>query len=118
MRLPIIPMVTEALETAPRTPLTFLRTEYGNPFSAAGFGNWFRDRCDEATPEGCSAHGLRKGFQARGANVGLSDRESMAIAWHESSAERSRYTKRRDRDLLAARGMVKLSGVGVEDEIV
>ena len=27
---------------------TFLVTEYGRPFTAAGFGNWFRDRCNEA----------------------------------------------------------------------
>jgi hypothetical protein len=26
--------------------MTFLETEYGKPFTAAGFGNWFRDRCD------------------------------------------------------------------------
>src|SRR5271156_4831332 len=28
--------------------LTFLVTKQGKPLSAAGFGNWFRDRCDEA----------------------------------------------------------------------
>lgn len=28
--------------------LTFLVTEYGEPFAPAGFGNWFGDRCDEA----------------------------------------------------------------------
>jgi hypothetical protein len=40
--------------------LTFLVTKHGKPFTANGFGNWFRDRCDEARLPQCSAHGLRK----------------------------------------------------------
>jgi hypothetical protein len=28
-------------------------TEFGKPFAAAGFGNWFRHRCDMAN---CSPH--------------------------------------------------------------
>jgi hypothetical protein len=35
---------------------TYLTTEYGKP----GFGNWVRDRCDEAGLHHCSAHGLRE----------------------------------------------------------
>jgi integrase len=118
MRLPIIPMLAEALETVPKTQMTFLQTEYGKPFTPAGFGNWFRDRCDEAGLQGYSAHGLRKAQQALGADAGLSDRELMAIAGHESSTETSRYTKKRDRDLLAASGMAKLAGVRAGNRIV
>jgi hypothetical protein len=40
--------------------MTFLTTEFGKPFSAAGFGNWFREQCDMANLRHCSAHGLRK----------------------------------------------------------
>ena len=40
--------------------LVFLITEYGKPFTSNGFGNWFRNRCDEAGLPNCSAHGLRK----------------------------------------------------------
>jgi integrase len=109
MRLAILPMLAEALETVPKTQLTFLQTEYGKPFTAAGFGGWFRDRCDEASLQGYSAHGLRKGLQAMGADAGLSDRELMAIAGHESATETTRYTRKRDRDLLAQSGIDKLS---------
>ncbi len=28
--------------------MTFLVTELGKPFTANGFGNWFRSRCNEA----------------------------------------------------------------------
>jgi hypothetical protein len=31
-------------------------TEYGKPFTAQGFGLWFRARCDEAGLPQCSAH--------------------------------------------------------------
>jgi hypothetical protein len=44
----------------PANHLTLLTTQTGKPFSAAGFGNWFRDRCNEAGLPHCSAHGLRK----------------------------------------------------------
>ncbi len=35
-------------------------TEQRRPFTANGFGNWMRDRCDEAGLPDCSSHGLRK----------------------------------------------------------
>jgi hypothetical protein len=40
--------------------MTFLVTTDGKLFSAAGFGNWFRDCCNEAGLRGLSEHGLRK----------------------------------------------------------
>jgi integrase len=59
--------------------LTFLVTEYGKPFAAAGFGNWFRDRCDEADLlKGISAHGLRVAGAIRLAEAGPTDHEIMA----------------------------------------
>lgn len=39
--------------------MTFLVTEFDRPFTAEGFGNWFRERCIEAGVPG-RAHGLRK----------------------------------------------------------
>ena len=59
--IPILSELREALDTAPSLKhLTFLATAEGKPFSAAGFGNWFRKRCVEAGLNGFSAHGLRK----------------------------------------------------------
>jgi integrase len=109
LRIPILPQLQEALDLVPATQLTFLVTEFGKPFTAAGFGNWMRDKCDQAGLKGYSAHGLRKALQTMGAELGLSDRELMAIAGHETTAMTTLYTKNRDRDLLAASGMAKLS---------
>ena|SRR5215468_2570572 len=57
----------------------FLVTEYGEPFTAAGFGAWFRTRCDEAGLLDCSAHGLRKAGAVRAAENGTTPHELMAI---------------------------------------
>ena len=56
--------------------LTFLVTSQGKSFSAAGFGNWFREVCNEAElPKRCTSHGLRKAaatyFADRGATTQL-----------------------------------------------
>jgi Protein adenylyltransferase SelO len=46
-----------------------LVTAHGKPFTPAGFGNWFRDRCNEANLRHCSAHGLRKARRRVSPNV-------------------------------------------------
>ena len=110
--IPIAPELAEALALVPRTNMTFLLTERGAPFTAAGFGNWFRDRCDEAGLPQCSAHGLRKLAATQLANAGCSEREIMAITGHKSVSEVSRYVKAADQDRLAGQAMVKMSKRG------
>ena len=55
-----IPMHTDLLAVLGATPsanLAFLTTSFGKPFTSAGFGAWFRERCDEAgLPKHCSFH--------------------------------------------------------------
>jgi hypothetical protein len=57
--IPVLADLREELDLQPLSErhLTFLVTEQGKPFTAAGFGNWFRDRCDEAGLTHCAAHG-------------------------------------------------------------
>jgi hypothetical protein len=56
----ILPPLQAALEALPTVNMTFLVTTDGKLFSAAGFGNWFRDCCNEAGLRGLSEYGLRK----------------------------------------------------------
>jgi integrase len=91
--IPIAPELVDTLALVPRTNMTFLLTHQGAPFTAAGFGNWMRDRCDEAGLPQCSSHGLRKLTATRLAELGCSEREIMAITGHKSVSEVSRYTK-------------------------
>ena len=109
MAIPIAPELQKIIDRSPTGDLTFLVAERGKPFTAAGFGNWFRDRCDEAALKGLSAHGLRKALQTIGAESGLSDRQIMAIAGHETPKMTSLYTRDRDRASLAESGMKMLS---------
>ena len=81
--------------------MTFLVTEFGKPFTSAGFGNWFRDRCNEAGLPQCSTHGLRKLAATRLANAGCSTDQIKAITGHKSLSEVARYTKAADQARLA-----------------
>src|SRR5256885_1291498 len=81
--------------------MTFLMTELGKPFTAAGFSHWFRARCDEAGLPHCSAHGLRKAAARRLAEAGCTEHEIAAITGHASLREIARYTKAADQQRLA-----------------
>ena len=64
--IPVAPPLAATIAATPMIGVkAFLVTEYGKPFTAKGFGNWFRDRCDEAGLPQCTAHGLRKAFLRR-----------------------------------------------------
>lgn len=106
--IPVIPELQKIIEMSPTGDLTFLVTEYGKPFSVAGFGNWFRDRCNEAGLPHCSAHGLRKAAATRLAESGCSAKEIMAITGHKTLAEVQRYIEAAERKRLAATAMAKL----------
>jgi integrase len=88
--------------------MTFLVTEFGKPFMAAGFGNWFREQCDMANLRHCSAHGLRKAAARRLAEAGCTEHEIAAITGHASLREVVRYTKAADQRRLATAAMAKV----------
>jgi integrase len=90
------------------TNLTFLLTDQSKPYTAAGFGNWFRDQCRAAGLTGCSAHGLRKAAARRLAEAGCSTHEIAAITGHASLKEVARYTEAADRNRLAVSAMAKI----------
>lgn len=75
------------IDATPSEHLTFLVTEFGAPFTSAGFGNWFRARCDEAGLRHCSFHGLRKAAATRLIDAGCDVVEAAAITGHASLKE-------------------------------
>lgn len=115
LTLPIHPELQAAIDLLPRDSLTFLLTGFGKPFTSNGFGNWFRERCDEAGLPHCSAHGLRKASSQLLAEAGATDREIMAITGHKTSAEVDRYTRAARQRRLAKSAMAKLA-VAPQDE--
>jgi len=88
--------------------MTFLTTEFGKPFAAAGFGNWFREQCDMSNLRHFSAHGLRKAAARRLAEAGCTEHEIVSITGHASLREITRYTKAADQKRLAAAAMAKV----------
>jgi hypothetical protein len=55
--IPVAPPLAATIAATPMLGVkTFLVTEYGRAFTPAGFGNWFRERCNEAGLPHCSAH--------------------------------------------------------------
>lgn len=114
LSIPIHPGLSATLAKAPRDHLTFITTAHGAAFSAAGFGNWFRDVVNEAgLPAHCSAHGLRKAAARRLAEAGCTAHEIAAITGHASIAEVQRYTRAADQSRLA---IAAISRVQKSDE--
>jgi integrase len=113
VEFPIPPALQSIIEKTVTGTLTFLVTEYGLPFTAAGFGGWFRARCDEAGLPHCSAHGLRKAGAARAAENGATPHELMAIFGWISLKEAERYTAAAQRRRLA-RNASSLLGRGTD----
>jgi integrase/recombinase XerD len=108
--IPLHPDLSAIINATLTRHLTFLVTEYGKPFSAAGFGGKFREWCDEAGLPHCSAHGLRKATASRLAERGATAHEIMAVTGHQSLAEVERYTRAARKVGLADIAMSKLKG--------
>lgn len=90
--LPVAPPLVKAIEAMPAVGLTtLLVTEYGKPFSAAGFGNWFKDQCRKAGLPQCTAHGLRKALTRRGAESGVPQQGLKALGQWSDDREVAIY---------------------------
>lgn len=108
--IPILQELRQIIDATVTGNLTYLLTQNDEPFTAAGFGNWFREICEEAGISGFSAHGLRKACCRRLANAGCSARQIMAVSGHRTSKEVDLYTSGADQKLLAEAAMEKIRG--------
>jgi integrase len=108
LALPILSELQAALDATANDHLTFLTTANGKPFTPAGFGNWFRQVCDEAGLHGFSAHGLRKAGCRRLAEAGCSASEIAAWSGHRTLSEVARYTRAADQAAMARAAAIKL----------
>ena len=87
-----------ALDATPRSHLTVLNTEFGQPFTINGFSGFMRDAISAAgLPLDCKPHGLRKTFGRLLADAGVSAHDIMAALGHKTLAEADRYTREADR---------------------
>jgi integrase len=123
LRLPIAPVLQAVIDAAPSVRpiasrkvapreaplhLTFLTTQFGKPFTGSGFGNWFREVCNEAGLHGFSAHGLRKAGCRRLAEAGCSAHEIAAWSGHRTLSEVAHYTRAADQTAMARAALAKV----------
>jgi len=106
--IPVHPELQKIIDATKCGDLSFLVTEFGKPFTANGFGTYFRRRCNEAGLPHCSAHGLRKVAATRLANNGATEHQIMSVTGHSTSKEVTRYTKAAEQKRLAKSAMAFL----------
>lgn len=106
--IPIHRDLADAISATPSGHLNFLVTAFGKPFTAAGFGNLFREWCNEAGLPKCSAHGLRKAMSRRLAEAAATPHEIKAVTGHKTLAEVTRYTEAANAEGLARTAMKKI----------
>jgi integrase len=109
LMIPIGDELRAAIDAVPADRLIFLTTARGEPFTAAGFTNYFRKRCKEAGLSiGLSAHGLRKAMCRRLAEAGCTEKMIAAISGHRTLRMVQRYTDAADQERLARAAIERL----------
>lgn len=81
--------------------LTFVLTEYGKPYSHAGFTQWFVERAKMAGLTKRSPHGLRKAAGRRLAEAGCSAKQIAAVLGQDTIRQIETYTRDADQTRLA-----------------
>lgn len=108
--LPIAPQLLAALQSMTENDGScFLVTEWGKPFSAKGFGNWFRKQCDAAGLPKCTAHGLRKATMRRMAEQQMTNASMKAVSGHSKDEEVARYIESANQERLAESAITQIS---------
>lgn len=107
--LPILPILRRTIDATPCGALTFLINDLGRAFTDAGFGNKFRDWCDQAALHHCTAHGLRKAGATIAADNGATPHQLMAIFGWTTLKQAEVYTRKADQKRLARSSMHLLS---------
>lgn len=110
--IPILPPLQAAIDAMEGDMhLTYLVTQTGKAFTPAGFGNWFRDRCNDAGLPHCSAHGLRKALSRRLAESGATHLQGRSVTGHMTDAMFSHYAASANREAMAEEAMGKVAQI-------
>ncbi|MGN7999753.1 tyrosine-type recombinase/integrase [Sphingomonas sp. 22176] len=110
--MPLAADLRRAIDAMPSIGInTFLVTEHGKPFTKDGFGNKFRDWCDDAGLPQCTAHGLRKAIARRMAESRLTDEQMMAVGGWKTASQVRTYTEAANQQALAEGAIQQISGL-------
>lgn len=104
----------DAIEQTPRSGLHLLENQYGDAYSAKGFGAAMKRWCRKAgTHPECSSHGLRKAHGAILGERGASELEIAASLGQRGTSSVKHYTIGADREQLADRATERLKNESV-----
>jgi integrase len=113
LTLPVLPVLQDVIDKTPTIGMkTFLVTHQGKPFTAPGFGNWFREKCDMAGLKECTAHGVRKIAAETAAENGATEKEMMDIFGWTKSDLAAHYSKKANQKKIAGNAMHKMIPTG------
>jgi len=101
----MLPALQQIIAASPCGDLTFLVNHWNRSFTDAGFGNKFRQWCNEAGLRHCSAHGLRKEGATIAAENGATSQQLMAIFGGTSLKMAELYARAADQKRLAESAM-------------
>lgn len=108
--IPIAQQLREAIDAMPATNhLCFVPSDRGRAYSAASFGNMFREWCNKAGLPHCSSHGLRKAISRRLAEDGQGNAGIKSITLHSRDEEVALYVAAADQKRLAKTAIERLS---------
>jgi site-specific recombinase XerD len=115
----ITPRLQAAIDAMPASNhLTFLVTAKGDPFTAAGFGNHFKDLCVAAKlPARCTSHGLRKAAATYFAELGATDHQLMSWFGWSSISQAQVYTKAANAKRMSQAAAKLITGTGIGSPI-
>lgn len=106
--MPVLRELAEEIARLPLNQVVFITQQQSQkPYKVTSFGNWFRDRCNEAGVPG-SIHGLRKAGATRLADAGASEWEIASYLAHTDTTQARTYTRKANRSKLADSGFEKL----------
>ena len=106
--LPILPVLREALNAAPRTGPTILHAEHGGPRSEEGLTNDWRRWCKSAGLDGTRLHGLRKTLGKLLAEQGATTRELMDALGHDAIEHAALYSREAEQEAMAKEAFRKV----------
>lgn len=110
--IPVAPQLLEAIVAMPpdrSSPMCYLLNDAAKPFTNAAFGNWFRERCDEAELRNCTAHGLRKATMRRMAELDMGNQTMKSMSGHTKDDEVALYTAAANQKRMADDAIARLS---------
>lgn len=106
--VPIVGPLADAIDGLSGEP-AYLLTSFGKPYTGAGFGNWFREICNDAGLPHCSAHGLRKAMSRRLAESGSTNQQGKSVTGHKTDKEFDYYASQANKTDLAREAVANVA---------